>query len=139
MNDFSRRARSQGKIKPPGYYCRVCKVRKLRDEFPGKADKGRVCKDCAKVSTGERLGIRHEQEIYHFLRQAGLTAKTRERLDYLAKSKNPRTQELAKLMLQVADIAPYKKGRFKLLSELAPDLLKKLQEQGLVAAYGKEE
>jgi hypothetical protein len=139
MNDYSRRPHEQGKIKPPGYYCRVCKVRKLRDEFPGKADKGRVCKACATVSTGERLGIRHEEEIYHFLRQAGLTKKTRERLEYLAQSKNAKTQELAKLMLQVVDIAPYKKGRLKLLSELAPDLLKKLQEMGLVASYGKQE
>ena len=128
-------SRKQGKVKPPGYYCRVCKVRKLRDEFPGKAEKGRVCKDCAKVSTGERLGMRHEEEIYHFLRQASLTDKTRERLDYLAQSRNPKTRELAKLMRQVADIAPYKKGRFKLLSELAPDLLKKLQEAGLAASY----
>jgi hypothetical protein len=139
MNDYSRKPHEQGKIKPPGYYCRVCKVRKLRDEFPGKADKGRVCKACATVSTGERLGIRHEEEIYHFLRQAGLTKKTRERLEYLAQSKNAKTQELAKLMLQVVDIAPYKKGRLKLLSELAPDLLKKLQEMGLVASYGKQE
>ena len=138
MNDYSRRPHEQGKIKPPGYYCRVCKVRKLRDEFPGMADKGRVCKACAKVSTGERLGIRHEEEIYHFLRQAGLTKKTQERLDYLAQSKNPKTQELAKLMLQVAEVAPYKKGRFKILSELAPDLLKKLQDLGLVPSYGKQ-
>jgi hypothetical protein len=139
MNDFSKRPRSEGKVKPPGYYCRVCKVRKLRDEFPGMADKGRVCKACATVSTGERLGIRHEEEIYHFLRQAGLTKKTQERLDYLTQSKNPKTQELAKLMLQVAEMAPYKKGRLKILSELAPDLLKKLQELGMVATYGKQE
>lgn len=137
MNNSSKRPRSEGKVKPPGYYCRVCKVRKLRDEFPGMADKGRVCKDCAKVSTGERLSIRHEEEIYHFLRQAGLTEKTRERLEYLAKSKNPKTNELANLILKVIKIAPYKKGRLKILAELAPDLLKKLQDLGLVATYGK--
>jgi hypothetical protein len=102
MNHYPKRPSSQPKIKPPGYYCRVCKVRKLRDEFPGMADKGRVCKECAKVSTGERLGIRHEEEIYHFLRQAGLTGKTRERLEYLAESKNKKTKELADLMHKVA-------------------------------------
>jgi hypothetical protein len=36
-------------------------------------------------------------------------------------------------------MAPYKKGRLKILSELAPDLLKKLQELGMVATYGKQE
>ncbi|MCF7975946.1 MAG: hypothetical protein K9N55_19170 [Phycisphaerae bacterium] len=137
MNYDSKKPRERGKIKPPGYYCRVCKVRKLRDEFPGMADKGRVCKACATVSTGERLGMRHEEEIYHFLRQANFTEQTRERLDYLAQSKNKKTRELAELMLQVAKLAPYKKGRLKILSELAPDLLKKLQDLGLVATYGK--
>ena len=137
MDHYPKKTNSQGKIKPPGYYCRVCKVRKLRDEFPGKADKGRVCKACATVSTGERLGIRHEEEIYHFLRQAGLTAKTRERLEYLAQSKNKNTKELAVLILKVAEIAPYKKGRLKILAEIAPDLLKKLQDLGLIASYGK--
>ncbi len=137
MNSYSNRPKPEGKIKPPGYYCRVCKVRKLRDEFPGRAHKGRVCQDCAKVSNSERLGIQHEEEIFHFLRQASLTPKTRERLEYLAQSKNKKTRELAKLMLQVADVAPFKKGRFKLLAELAPDLLTKLQNVGLIPSYGK--
>jgi hypothetical protein len=139
MNRYPKKPHEKGKIKPPGYYCRVCKVRKLRDEFPGMADKGRVCKACATVSTGERLGIRHEEEIYHFLRQANFNQQTRERLEYLAQSKNKKTRDLAGLMLQVAQIAPYKKGRLKILAELAPDLLRKLQDLGLVASYGKDE
>ena len=120
------------KEKPPGYYCRVCGIRKPNDAFSGRGHKGRVCQDCAKVPNRERLDIRHEDEIFHFLRQAQVPERGRERLKYLSASKNGRVCELASLVLEVATLKPFKKGRLKALAQDRPDLLEKLQQTGLI-------
>ena len=118
--------------KPPGFYCRVCGVRKPNDAFPGRGHKGRVCEDCAKVPNRERLDSRHEDEIFHFLRQAHVPERALARLKYLSDSKNRRVGELASLVLEVAVLKPFKKGRLKALAQERPDLLERLQHCNLI-------
>ncbi len=123
---------SPKKTKPPGYYCRICGIRKPNDAFSGRGHKGRVCQDCAKVPNRERLDIRHEDEIFHFLRQAHIPERGLERLKYLSASKNRRVCELATLVWEVAVLKPFKKGRLKALAQERPDLLERLQRSDLI-------
>lgn len=129
---MNRISKKPPKAKPPGYYCRICGVRKPSDAFPGRGHKGRVCEDCAKVSNRERLDMRHEDEIFHFLRQAHVPERALARLKYLSASKNKRVGELAGLVLEVAALKPFKKGRLKALAQERPDLLERLQHCNLI-------
>lgn len=127
-----KKPRMHKKAKPPGYYCRVCGIRKPQEAFSGRGHKGRVCQDCAKVPSRERLDMRHEEEIFHFLRQACVPDRGLERLQYLSASKNKRVAELAGLVREVVALKPFKKGRLKALALERPDLLEKLQHHNLV-------
>jgi len=88
------------------------------------------------VSNRDRLDMRHEQEIYQFLRQSALHEKAITRLKYLSRSRNNRIAELAAVVLQVAARAPYKKGRLQTLANEHPDLLQKLRTLGLIMTPG---
>jgi len=56
-------------------------------------------------------------------------------LKKLAVSPNERIAELARIVLEVAEIKPYKKRRLKELARKRRDLLHKLEETGLVLAH----
>ena len=127
-----KKSKTAKKAKPPGFYCRVCGIRKPNDAFSGRGHKGRVCQDCARVPNRERLDMRHEDEIFHFLRQAQVPERGLERLKYLSGSKNKRVCELASLVLEVATLKPFRKGRLKALAQERPDLLEKLQHNNLI-------
>ncbi len=75
---------------------------------------------------------RRQDEIFHFLRQAQIPERGLERLKYLSGSKNRRVCELASLVLEVATLKPFKKGRLKALARERPELLKKLQDNDLI-------
>jgi hypothetical protein len=128
----NKKSKAVKKEKPPGYYCRICGIRKPQDAFLGRGHKGRVCQDCAKVPIRERLDSRYEDEIFHFLRQAQVPERGLERLKYLSGSKNRRVCELASLVLEVATLKPFRKGRLKALAQERPDLLEKLQHHNLI-------
>ena len=83
----------------------------------------------------ELAAIEQEEEIYGFLKQSHISAKNVARLKALAISANPRTAELAGIVLEVAMVKPYKKRRLKVLAEKRKDLLVKLEETGLVLAH----
>jgi len=56
------------------------------------------------------------------------------RLRDLTKSENARTAELAGLVLEVAEVKPFKKRRLKVLAQKVPELLDRLEQTGLILA-----
>ena len=58
------------------------------------------------------------------------------RLKNLAVSPNEGIAELAEIVLEVAEVKPYKKRRLKQLARKRRDLLHKLDETGLILAHG---
>jgi hypothetical protein len=53
----------------------------------------------------------------------------------MAKSDNPQVASLAEIVLEVARIKPYKTRRLKFLARKHPELLRKLEDTGLVFAH----
>ena len=58
------------------------------------------------------------------------------RLRKLVISPNEQIAELAAIVLEVAEIKPYKKRRLKEIARKRQDLLHKLDETGLILAHG---
>jgi hypothetical protein len=118
-----------------GHYCGICGSRKPNEAFSGKGHRIHVCKACSQVPKEEREAIEHEEEIFNYLRQSHISDRNVSRLKSLAKSSNPRIAELAGIVLEVADVKPYKKRRLKVLARKRRDLLEKLDETGLIMAH----
>jgi hypothetical protein len=86
----------------------------------------------------DRDEMEQEDEIFGFLKQSHISEKNIARLKVLVSSENPRIAELASIALEVALVKPYKKCRLKMLAMERKDLLRKLDETGLILAHHKE-
>jgi len=76
-----------------------------------------------------------EQEIFGYLKQSHISDKNVKRLKLLVNSESDKIAELANIVLEVANVKPYKKRRLKVLARERRDLLEKLEETGLILAH----
>ena len=83
----------------------------------------------------DREAIEQKDEIFGFLTQSHISPKNVSRLRELASSQNDRASELAEIVLEVAQVTPYKRGRLKVLARKRKDLLAKLNETDLIFAH----
>lgn len=118
-----------------GHFCRVCKSQLPNEAFSGKGHAQHVCRQCAHMPKDAREAIEHEDEIFNFLSQSHISDKNVARLRVLASSQNERIAELAYIVLEVAEIKPYKNRRLKVLARERRDLLRKLEDTGLIFAH----
>lgn len=117
-----------------GHYCRICGSLRPNEAFSGKGHRIHICKKCARLPKEKREEIEYEDEIINYVRQSHISDKNVLRLRKLAVSPNERIAELAGIVLEIADIKPYKKKRLKELARKRQDLLQKLKETGLILA-----
>lgn len=118
-----------------GHYCRICGRERPNEQFSGKGHKIHVCKRCQAKPKTERQSIEDQDDIFGFLKQSHISEKNVTRLRQMAKSDNPHVAGLAAIVLEVARIKPYKTRRLKFLSQKHPELLRKLEDAGLVLAH----
>ena len=76
-----------------------------------------------------------ENEIFGYLKQSHISEKNVKRLKQLADSESDKIAKLANIVLEVADVKPYKRRRLKVLARERRDLLQKLEETGLILAH----
>ena len=119
-----------------GHFCRICGSLKLNEAFSGKGHRIHVCKKCARLPKEKLEEIEYKDEIFNYLRQSRISDKNVSRLKKLAESPNEQVAELAGIVLEVAEIKPYKKRKLKELARKRRDLLHKLDETGLILAHG---
>ena len=119
-----------------GHYCRICGSLKPNEAFSGKGHGTHVCKKCAHLPKEKREEIECKDEIFNYLRQSHISDKNVSRLRKLAVSPNEQIVELAVIVLEVAEVKPYKKRRLKELVKKRRDILHKLEETGLILAHG---
>ena len=122
------------KKKRSGHYCRICGTSRPNEKFSGKGHRDHICKECARKAKAERDEIDQTEEIFSFMSQSHISKKNVERLSVLADSEHDKISELAEIVLEVAKVKPYKKGRLKVLARERRDLLEKLDETGLIFA-----
>ena len=119
-----------------GHYCRICKSLRPNEAFSGKGHQTHVCKKCARLPKEEREEIECKDEIFNYLGQSHISDKNVSRLRKLAVSPNEKIAELAGIVLEVAEVRPYKKKRLQELARKRPVLLEKLEKTGLMLAHG---
>lgn len=117
------------------HYCRICGRSRPNEKFSGKGHRNHICKDCARKPQSEINEIDQTEEIYHFLEQSHISKKNMVRLELLSKSENEKISKLATIVLEVAKFKPYKRRRLKALARERRDLLKQLDETGLIFAH----
>ena len=83
----------------------------------------------------EREAIEQKEEIFQYLRQSHISARNVARLKKLTESSNERIVEYAAIVLEIAEIKPYKRRRLKVLARTRRDLLEKLEDTGLILAH----
>jgi len=118
-----------------GHYCRICGRERPNEQFSGKGHKIHVCKRCQTKPKTERRAIEDKDDIFGFLKQSHISEKNMIRLGQMANSDNPQVACLAEIVLEVARIKPYKTRRLKFLAEKHPELLRRLEDRGLVFAH----
>ena len=118
-----------------GHYCRICDNLKPNEAFSGKSHRIHVCKKCTRLPKEKREEIECKDEIFNYLRQSHISDKNVSRLRKLAVLPNEQIAELARIVLKVVEIKPYKKRRLKELAMKRRDLLHKLEETGLALAH----
>lgn len=122
-----------------GHYCRICGRNRANERFSGRGHKAHICKDCKRLPKAKRQAIEQKEEIFDFMMQSHISKKNIDRLNVLIASENPEIAELARVVLEVAKVKPYKKRRLKMLTKERSDLMKRMEEVGLIWANGDEE
>lgn len=118
-----------------GHYCRICGAIKPNERFSGKGHRNHICKECSRKPKGEINEIDMENEIFGYLKQSHISENNVKRLKQLADSESDKIAKLANIVLEVADVKPYKRRRLKVLARERRDLLQKLEETGLILAH----
>jgi hypothetical protein len=118
-----------------GHYCRICGRQRPNEQFSGKGHKIHLCKRCQAMPKNERRAVEDQDDIFRFLKQSHISEKNVIRLRQMAKSDNPQVASLAEIVLEVARLKPYKTRRLKFLGQKHPELLRKLEDTGLIFAH----
>ena len=87
------------------------------------------------MSKVDREAIEQEKEIIGYLQQAHISGKNIALLKELTESTNTQIAEHSALVLEIARVKPYKRRRLKVLARTRRDLLKKLEDTGLIYAH----
>src|SRR6266481_6129317 len=105
-----------------GHYCRICGQNRPNEQFSGSGHKNHICKKCTKRPKDEIQNIEIEQEIWSYLNQSAISLKNLERLKTLTNLSNVEIANMASLVLEIAQLYPYKKKRFAQLAKEHKDI-----------------
>jgi hypothetical protein len=117
-----------------GHYCRFCGRERPNEQFSGKGHKIHICKNCQAKPKSERQAIEDMNTILGFMQQSHISERNIVRLNKMTKSADAKVANLAEIVLKVAKVKPYRKKRIKFLARNHPDLIRSLEEAGLIPA-----
>jgi len=105
---------------------------RANEKFSGKGHARHVCKDCERLPRAERDRVQALMDIERFLIQSSISARNVARLKSLRESPDVDLRPKAELVLEVAALKPHRRRRIGYLRRHAPELLKRLTEEGLL-------
>ena len=114
------------------HYCRICHRYLANERFTGKGHKRHVCKACSRLPLKERQRVEQLDELDGVLEQSNISKKNIARLETLVASSNGEVAELARLVLEIGLAHPHKRKRLTFLARERPDLMKELEERGMI-------
>jgi hypothetical protein len=108
--------------------------------FGGKGERARICRKCRRLPRETREALLQEREIVGFLeRQSHISERNLSRLRTLARSGDARIADLARIVSEVARVAPYRRHRMRTLARERRELLTRMGEAGLIVALRSPE
>ena len=114
------------------HYCRHCERYLPNERFTGRGHHQHLCKDCSRRPKSEIQKADQLREIANFLKQSHISSKNCERLAVLTESGDKDVSQLAELIGRVASVCPYKRRRLKNLARKNRELIRLLEEAGLI-------
>ena len=121
-----------------GHYCRICGRQRPNEKFSGKGHRVHICKRCNAKPKSERQAIEDTDSIFAFMQQPHISEKNVARLKTMTKSENSRVASLAAVVLKVAEVKPYRTRRLKFLAKMHPEILRNMEETGLILARTRD-
>ena len=115
-----------------GRYCLLCARVRPNEAFGGKGERARICRWCRRLPRTRRDALKCEQEIVSILAQPHVSDKNLARLKALASAPDTFIANLAAVVLDVSVVTPYRRRRFRILARQRRDLLKRMEESGLI-------
>ena len=115
-----------------GRFCILCSCIRPNEAFGGKGERARICRKCRRMPREKRDAVLHEREILGFLDQSHISPRNLARLRVLGRSENTRIANLAHLVLDVGAATPYRRRRIRTLARERRDILKQMEEVGLI-------
>ena len=85
-----------------------------------------MCKACQRLPRTEREYIEIMDELSGYLDQSNISRKNVIRLTQLCGHSNLKVRDRASLILEIANVKPHKRRRFKFLARYGRDLLERL-------------
>jgi hypothetical protein len=104
------------------HFCRICGRTRASEKFGGRGHRDYVCKDCQRMPREKRDRIEHLDELLGFLDQSHISTKNIGRLKTLSSHPDAEVQSLAKLVLNLALVHPFKRRRWRHLAARHRDL-----------------
>src|SRR5712691_8224062 len=114
------------------HYCRHRERYLANERFTGRGHHQHLCKECSRRPKGEIQKADQLHEISGFLRQSHISSKNCERLAVLTASGDKDVSQLAEIVGRVASVCPYKRRRLKNLARKNRELIRLLEEAGLI-------
>jgi hypothetical protein len=103
------------------------------EAFGGKGERARICRKCRRPPRERRETLLQERQIVVFFeRQSHISERNLARLRTLARSGNARIASLARIVLEVGLVAPYRRHRMRTLARERCELLTAMAEAGLI-------
>ena len=115
-----------------GRTCLMCFCERPNERFGGKGYGARVCKECRKLPKSEQKRRLAENEIVGFLDQKNISAKNVKRLQELVSIEDPQFQFLRRLIEEIAQVAPRRRGRLKILRSEYLDIYRRAIDAALI-------
>jgi hypothetical protein len=118
-----------------GHWCRICERVLPNEKFSGKGHKNHICKKCDSLPKEKLKEIEQNNEIFGYLKQSNISKKNMAQLKKLSHSSNKKIAEMANIVLEIGRVKPHKRRRLKFLAREHKDLLRRLDETGLILAH----
>lgn len=111
-----------------GHWCRICGRTRANEKFSGRGHRDHVCKDCQRMPREKHDRIERLEELWNLLDQSRISEKNIGRLKTLIAHPDSEVQRLAKLILDVALVHPYRRRRWRHLTTRHGDLFHRAVE-----------
>lgn len=115
-----------------GRVCDCCGRERPNERFGGRGQRARICSDCRRLPKATLQRQLAFDEIFGFMEQSNISQKNIARLKALDAIHDTTFQKLRLLILEIAQVAPRRRRRWKLIASNNRDLLERAIAAGLI-------